>query len=178
MRAIKQACVAIVLASSTSANASLIGSSVDIWIGVNFDGGPYDTGYFDQAHIGSFTVGDDVEYIDTSNRSADFGASYGHVEINMWALPLPFNGYTYTFDQATVNITDVILRDTNLIGFDQSHIFFNANQISLDFDNTNVGYINFDVVTSAVVPVPAAVWLFCSGLIGLFSFPRTKHKNS
>lgn len=33
---------------------------------------------------------------------------------------------------------------------------------------------NFDVVPTAVVPVPAAVWLFGSGLLGLFGVSRRK----
>jgi hypothetical protein len=67
-----------------------------------------------------------------------------------------------------------------------------GGNLSGDFSNVNAVWIHFagfpttptngktflmvldDVVVTSAVPVPAAVWLFGSGLLGLFSFGRKK----
>ena len=49
-------------------------------------------------------------------------------------------------------------------------IFYVSDNVLID----NVGFINLDITTVAAVPVPAAVWLFCSGITGLIGLASRK----
>ena len=53
--------------------------------------------------------------------------------------------------------------------------FYNGDQISLYTQNSYYSWAVHDGdVGAAVVPIPSAVWLFGSGLIGLIGFARRK----
>jgi hypothetical protein len=58
--------------------------------------------------------------------------------------------------------------DASDIGTDQNN--------SLSFDAPNYKYVDFDVtgIEVTLVPIPAAAWLFGSGLIGLFGWTRRR----
>ena len=52
--------------------------------------------------------------------------------------------------------------------------YIDADNYSGWMDSSSAGYIGHYLVEASVVPVPAAVWLFGSGLIGLAGFTRRK----
>lgn len=92
---------------------------------------------------------------------------------------------TYLDQQILVlNASDTVLFDSGFIdvnsGLPDSHLTFlstpivssEALRIAVnDFGNLGIDNINFDQMA---VPVPAAVWLFGSGLIGLIGVARRK----
>lgn len=111
--------------------------------------------------------------------------------------------YTITFDQPVSSLLVALSNDnlTDSINFglmptDTSGVTFSGTQAILDtargglvlFENINSltisnvndngindGYdLAFHVVSTATVPVPAAFWLFASGLLGLISVSRRK----
>jgi len=69
----------------------------------------------------------------------------------------PFSGFNFEF-----NITDMTLTDSD------PHASIGT---FCDFDPTG------GICTISAVPVPAAVWLFGSGLLTLFGFARTRKHN-
>lgn len=104
------------------------------------------------------------------------------------ALQLGFvYGATFLYDPNTNNVTlTASVRDPVTFGFVE-HIYtgsnFSINLLDLDpnglngFTNTEnftVDTLNISVTGVSAVPVPAAAWLFGSGLIGLFGFARKK----
>lgn len=102
------------------------------------------------------------------------------------ALQLGFvYGATFLYDTNNVTLTASV-RDPVTFEFVE-HIYtgsnFSVNLLDLDpngfngFTNTEnftVDTLNISVTGVSAVPVPAAVWLFGSGLIGLFGFARKK----
>ena len=70
---------------------------------------------------------------------------------------------------ASINLTD---SDNHFIGIIDTNGFSSASFYDLD-PNTNFGLDNVSFATS-VVPVPAAVWLFASGLLGILGLIRRK----
>ena len=129
-------------------------------------GGGLGTGLVDVA----INAGDNFLEIDFSNAASGTFA------------PAFFNGYVFTFDNATaVTFTGATI-DTSVttLGLTSSDISFTGNQLSinvegLSFNTSTFARINLDSVGGpGEVPLPAAVWLFGSGLIGLIGFARRK----
>ena len=82
------------------------------------------------------------------------------------------NGTFYTSADASVStltFTDGSLVDFNFVALDSS---FNSN--FLEFDDFSDMAGQWGAVTISPVPVPAAVWLFGSGLLGLAGIARRK----
>jgi len=160
---------------SANASASLINLTVNQELGVNLTGGPFDSGYFSQINGPDFTVGDGIDASGFFGSTVDFTENSGLITFNSGHSDLPFNGFTYTFSPL-VNITDVIFRDSSIDWFNQSNIFFNSNQIALDINGSALGYVQFDVMTSAV-PEPSIIALMLGGL-GLLGFMARRRKQA
>lgn len=119
----------------------------------------------------SINVGDDFIEIDFDNTQpySRFGSAL-------------MNGYVLTFDSAVaVNFTDAII-DTSVttLGLAESDVTFLGNQLminveGLSFNTSTFARINLSTEGGvSAVPVPAAFWLFGSGLIALAGIRRSK----
>jgi len=128
--------------------------------GVTFGPGTYsfDTiqgGVYTGVEVGAGQIGGQILF--------DWGATADIDVINVWDVAC--NGVTCTYTSTDVTATNPVGPDgvRGLGMIDGAFVGFNAN---------------FDFVTpdAAVVPVPAAVWLFGSGLMGLVGVARRKNK--
>ena len=80
-----------------------------------------------------------------------------------------FFGAAPTFDIFSLDLVAVIPPSSGLINITPSAL----SDLTSGWEGRPVDYIGASVTTSAV-PVPAAVWLFGSGLIGLIGLARRK----
>ena len=80
-----------------------------------------------------------------------------------------FFGAAPTFDIFSLDLVAVIPPSSGLINITPSAL----SDLTSGWEGRPVDYIGASVTTSAV-PVPAAVWLFGSGLIGLIGLTRRK----
>ena len=179
---------------SLSANASLIGSTVDGCLGPassGCSGGPT----FDFFSGATETIDDPViEFTNTQDlgvngsivRSADFSGSSLTISNDGTDLvpnSLGFGGLIWSFDNINFADPDEIISGSTLtseVGFSVLSYSFTSDSIIVITDGYLVNDIEgqvftaiFDIQTS-VVPVPPAVWLFGSGLIGLIGVARRK----
>jgi len=84
------------------------------------------------------------------------------------------NGFASIFDGFGVDVKHVDLLTSLGIDLNTQFEFFG---FSMGFDFSQDGTataISTDIINTSVVPVPAAVWLFGSGLIGLVGVARRK----
>lgn len=105
----------------------------------------------------------------------------------------PFDGIRYRrqYLDVTVNIPNDTLHSTalptSIFSNDITRVFFSSGFSINEFDVdpltgnlTYEKYVGFDLdiqsIEASVVPVPAAVWLFGSGLIGLIGVAKRKSK--
>lgn len=106
-----------------------------------------------------------------------------------------YNGFRFWDINKTIDdFEDVSIFSTNMVGFDESRIAFNADNIYLDFAGLGfttssyvnlqlgdlfVGFNQFDQPSGAPAPVPepGTIFLMGSGLLGLAGFGRRKIKN-
>ncbi|MBT3506056.1 MAG: PEP-CTERM sorting domain-containing protein [Piscirickettsiaceae bacterium] len=134
-------------------------------------------------------------YADVSDRYADPRLSnLDFLQLSIEENSGPFDGVSYRRQflevQASLknNILDGALLPTFLLSTDIQRIFNSAGFRINDFDVDPVSgklvyerYVDFNLdiqsIELAVVPVPAAIWLFGSGLVGLFMSRRTQAKD-
>lgn len=90
-------------------------------------------------------------------------------------------GDTDNFQVRVFSQTDVLLSSLSYSGASYADIgtvsiaMGGVHRIEIDFDNAiQTGYFLDNVNFNQVVPVPAAAWLFVSGLIGLIGVARRK----
>ncbi len=115
---------------------------------------------------------DDSSITLSPEQGNDFGTSAGGLltlsDLNWTDAPGQITGF-----QLTLN---------NVPGFTSSDITFGADQIVIDVANLELDVGSFAIinleVAHTVVPVPAAVWLFGSGLLGLISVARRQRANA
>ena len=127
----------------------------------------------------SATIGNDIEFIGIRGSiNFDFAANTliithnGDVFWSTWG--------DYVFSDFDTEITGVSI--TENIGFGGSVVdrfSFTSDSITLDMQGSSRALgedaiLVFDIETATVVPIPSAVWLFGSGLIGLIGFARRK----
>ncbi|WP_297527135.1 VPLPA-CTERM sorting domain-containing protein [Thiohalobacter sp.] len=94
--------------------------------------------------------------LDFANGTADFGGLYGN-----------FNGEEF-YMGGTATLTQVSATSWD--------VFLTSEQASGPFGGTTVGFsMTVAVTPEAFVPLPAAVWLFGSGLVGLMGLARRGH---
>ena len=113
----------------------------------------------------AINAGDNYLEIDFSNvNHFSFSSAY-------------FNGYVFTFESSVAPVITNATLDTSIttMGLVNSDLLFTGNQLFVNvegllFNTSTVARINLDSVNP--VPVPAAVWLFGSGLIGLIGVSR------
>ena len=135
-----------------------------------------------------------TQFLDSScsNQTATQSWGYGCTSSEMGNLFYNvLGGDLYTSIDTTHNDNYDLF--TNILT-DSGYTYWSSTQYdsyrawTFDFDNGHQGYTSFPNVFSAwlvhdgdvsasVVPVPAAVWLFCSGLLGLIGVAR-RHKHN
>ena len=82
-------------------------------------------------------------------------------------LVVKFDGVYGVYDVTAYNIDDVL-------GWNTADFFDGCNAFELAGENVNCGAATSHVTGYGVVPVPAAVWLFASGILGLIGIARKR----
>ncbi len=119
-------------------------------------------GFTDESVIDG--VGDDIfiTEVANSNERADIFVSHNLVDFTF--LGIAGGGATTAFDLASIGYMESVLA-VKIVGLDN----FGG---SPGFDVVNVRVLPGSI--GPAVPVPAAIWLFGSGLIGLIGFGKRK----
>ncbi len=165
-----------------SANAAMITITADVYLAENYDGLVFGDTItaditFDDALTG---VGTETLYFNTTNTLDITAGSFG----------------SFLFDESmksNISTTSITFEDGYLVDFSFSALFeensapeqFHSSLTTATADrdyrvkgqDIHVGlYAEWDTETQfiAAVPVPAAVWLFGSGLLGLAGVARRK----
>ena len=135
-----------------SAQAPLIGETFDGDYGINNSGGPFDPGFVEQVDGGLATVGPGVEYssffgpdVDITDTGVTFTGFNSSVSV------LPFNGWRFTLQNPSVQITGVTLISTTVAGLDGSNISFVPTGFAVNSESTMNGNLELAITTS---PLP------------------------
>ena len=132
------------------------------------------------------------------NYHIEFGVNNGELSASLWRVLMqgdslveqPIDLLTYSGIQNTVTVTDAVPMIINpdfdpenydpndpnnqpLIP-DPTHEIFSSGRAGMSAFARNGSEVYFDNVSVSTVPLPAAVWLFGSGLIGLIGFASRK----
>jgi len=101
----------------------------------------------------------------------DIGGSNGSVSGTVG--PDVFTGFSVDWRGSNLFAdTTVLAHDLTTADFSYTRVIFEFNDLISESVIDNASVINFGSVSA--VPVPAAVWLFGSGLLGLFGMARRK----
>jgi hypothetical protein len=167
----------LVLIVPTSASSSLIGDTVYVQkrfddLVINTVSNTVQDGDLDLMYMSPYTINVDANSILISLSPANISCS----------PPCYFNGLdVYDLDWSEgpdVKISGIEL-ETNFAGFTSERITFGDSIVSFDFNELICPVNNCDGVfvkaTISTIPIPAAMWLFGSGLIGLIGIARRKN---
>ena len=179
------AVTALVLSINVNA-ASIVGQTMTAELGIGAGTSPsilstvYDTE--------TFVVIEPGQEIDGGNQFHGVYETYGYVDVSSDSITIHglsiaftdngyFNGYRFYDTYGLIDdFTSAIV--TSKGKFDQSRLSFDEDNIWLNMAGLNAsgknGSITLDFTSASIVPVPAAVWLFGSGLIGLMGVARRK----
>jgi len=114
-------------------------------------------------YVGLLYVSDNQINLTFTADSYFYGAEFSGIRLN------DINNTISAFGSVTINPL------TNLVGFDSSRISFNQDNIWIDLQGLSFHRDDRVSLQVAPVPIPAAVWLFGAGLVGLIGLRR---KNS
>jgi hypothetical protein len=125
-------------------------------------------------YIGAAGIADEVCAINGSNCEADLDISFNNLVSD---LSFVTSGWQ-TGDSVTASIYDasnsllasIIITSNTFVDFSA---YTGISRLFLD-DNSTAAGIAYDQFNFTTVPVPAAVWLFGSGLMGIIGFSRRK----
>jgi len=135
------------------------------------------------------SVGDHIALNGSSTTGTiNFSAPIVDPVIAIWSLGQPGSTASFTFQQTPTFVVggpnsiyngSAIVVDGNVVSGNEGNgvIIFNGEFSSISFTSTNENWYAFTVGANgepAVIPVPAAVWLFGSGLLGLLGVARRK----
>lgn len=120
--------------------------------------------------------------------SISFSAPVVDPVIAIWSLGQPGSTASFTFEQTPTLVVggpnsiysgSSIIVDGNVVSGNEGNgvILFEGEFSSISFTSTNENWYAFTVGVNgeALVPIPAAAWLFCSGLLGLAGVARRKN---
>lgn len=146
-------------------------------------------GVVDQADAGNAFSLMSSDFVSASGSFEDTGfTGIGQESISISTLTMGIGLFTFTqADAIDPALTEIVFQDGSLVGFN----FFTVSEIvapGINFDSTfgtfigedqNVNLVvgTWDSSSYTVVPVPAAIWLLGSGLLGLVGFMRYRQKN-
>jgi hypothetical protein len=166
----------LVLIVPANAGASLVGDTV--YVQQRFDDAVVSTvsntvqdGNLDLMFIGPFTVNVDANSILISLSPSNFSCS----------PPCEFNGLdVYDLDWSEgpdVKISGIEV-ETNFPGFTSDRITYGDDIVSFNFTELICPINNCDGIfvkaNISTIPIPTAIWLFSSGLLGLIGVARRK----
>lgn len=152
--------------SATSAQASTVFTATDGDINFLLGSlGNYSLAMFDSS-VASFTLNDAL-FIDTPST----------VKVSQ-AINGDFQAINSSLNSITLGLTkDFVLAITNDNGIswnsDSGYVDMGANAFSVKFNNGDNSVLTVDIQPNPV-PVPAAVWLFGTGLMGLVGVARRR----
>lgn len=167
---IKGLLIGLGLLATSAANASTILTATDS--DVNFLFSPLPAGVslymFDDDNNNNFAGAADSLLVDIPSIVGISGPQSGDY------LAANINGSLVLSDAPSfvMAVWDANLNGGTWVGDSSAVYYGNGNAVQLTF-NTSGGVYVVDVVTA--VPVPAAVWLLGSGLIGLVGVARRRH---
>ena len=131
------------------------------------------------------TIGD-VIGLDGSSTvgTISFSAPVSNPVIAIWSLGSPSIAASFTFDATptlqaggpnSIYSGSSIVVNGNIVSGNEGNgvILFNGTYSSISWTSTNENWYGFTVGT-AVIPIPPALWLFGSGLLGLIGIARRK----
>jgi hypothetical protein len=133
------------------------------------------------------SVGDHIALDGSSNTGTiNFSAPIVDPVIAIWSLGRPGSSASFTFQQTPTFVVggpnsqfggSAIVVDGNLVSGNEGNgvILFSGEFSSISFTSTNESWYAFTVGANgepAVIPIPAAAWLFGSGLLGLLGLAR------
>jgi len=161
---------------SVAANAALINGSFGVIGGLSATGGT------DLATVTAITLtdvfGSGVSADDTSDVTVLSENLVAGSEASLLGLS-SVSGFL-SIEGWSLELTSLAVIDqrTDLLSLSGTGILTGGTYTPTDatwtFSTTDIGSYNMSVETVAVVPVPAAVWLFGSGLLGLVGVARRK----
>lgn len=181
------ACLALSVLAAPISASTISGAEVNVHVASDSGGGLV---FYENA--GLAIISDNVEYPDywvASHDIDEISRGFGEISFQTDNSPLAsqaqffdcciFNGFVYEFP--SLNIISASLSTTNepAIITDSRVVLFSPNLVGLDVSGLAWGFFDAEplIVTiefQTAVPVPAAVWLFGSGLLGLFGIARRK----
>jgi hypothetical protein len=173
-----------------TANASFIGD--EIFIDRVIISGPSSPYSFCQATYGTGPEGCTVTVADGDNDKITLSGGNNHsVNVEASSILMDFgpgggdggpieNEHLIYFRDldwiGDIRVITGLTFDTNLIGMDASRINFTSDSVTVKHAGIEWyggEYLNIYLETSQV-PIPAAAWLFCSGLLALIGISRRK----
>lgn len=124
-------------------------------------GSGVDTVIIDSSNnVGYLNVSDTQINITFTSTSYFYGAEFSGIRLN------DVNDTISPFGSVTIDPL------TSLAGFGSTMISFDAENIWIDLQGLSFNQGDRVVLNAAPVPIPAAVWLFGAGLIGLVGLRR------
>jgi hypothetical protein len=179
------ACLALSVFAAPTSASTISGAEVNVHVASDSGGGLV---FYENA--GQAIISDNVEYPDywvASHDIDEIPRGFGEIPFQTDNSPLAsqaqffdcciFNGFVYEFP--ALNIISASLSITNKpeVITDSRVVLFSPNLVGLDV--SGLSWVFFDaeplIVTiefQTVVPIPATVWLFGFGLIGLIGIAR------
>jgi len=141
----------------------------------------------------NFLYNTGYEYFSPDNGSGSFGGDTTNgVDMTAWTMTyncisnLILGGCFLVTGGCTQNpgpTAEIIYSNTGIGAFNWSGIYGDSYSITytanVPVSDPSIGGMQYDLFltgTVSAVPVPATVWLFGSGLLGLAGFARRKHK--
>ncbi len=130
------------------------------------------------------TIGDYIGLNGSTNTGTiTFSSTVTNPVIAIWSLGSPSTGASFTFDAIPVlqvggpnssyGGSSIVVNGNTVSGNEGNGVvLFEGNYSSLSWISTNENWYAFTV--GSAVPIPAAAWLFGSGLIGLIGVARRK----
>ncbi len=132
---------------------------------------------------GSITAGTKVDsyivHLDRANT--DVATKSGSITFDTDILGLIFNRAKLNNSDSELGPSTLYAGTSNARGIEGSDTITwlgTGKFLSFDLKTLNAGIDELRVITASPVPVPAAVWLLGSGLVGLFGFGGRKRKSN
>ena len=164
----------LALSHSKITNASLIGDTIDA--GIYAYDGTRILGYgLDEPFIVAAGISDQKQYSDIFLLNVEANGFY--IDYILDCPPTSTCGWSAEFRIFDLNFRDGINGvsvESNAAGWNDSFLTFTDNSVTLHWNAISWDSDTYFDVTLSSVPLPPAVWLLSSGLLGLIGVARRK----